>query len=352
MTNPVYVEQTQITATTQVPTTASTHTIAHRSTARTVIAVILVLLGAASLTLTLISNWMRNDILNSDAFVEIYSPLIEEPQFQAVVSAAAATTAEDALANSELGSLYEGLTSGLSGLLENLPVDPSILGLIEGSPQSMQENIGQVVGQTTLSALQSSTVVPAWETTLRDVHVQLIGALDGTKPLMISGGQPSLTIETGPIIRSIVEAMEAEGSWYASLIPDVSTTVPLLQVKNLQGLQTWYNIVTTTGPYLPFASTIFLVAGMAMAPRRLLTAGIAGLFSAVGAALIIWGAPGLAGRYFVADSSADAQLLTDLFWHTGIAPLVHTGAIALGVSLAVAALSFAVAAIVKTVRSR
>ena len=339
-------------AATLVLTTPGGNLSHRRHPVRTIIAALLVLIGSALTGLTLMSHWLSSSVLDTAKFTETYADLPLTPEFQETVASALATKVEESFADNIVVEAGSSLLGGLAGLLDSLPL-PSTWGESVGdTPAQILEAVNSATYSAVVNVLSSGQFQPIWQASLHEVHSQLVGILAGTQAPTMVDGEPHLSVELQPLGQAVRETLMDQGAWYANLIPQLSGTVPIIEVHDLPALQQAYRLLDSAGPYLPWAAGSVLVGAIALASARFLMFGFAGLGVAAASAVLVFVTPGIAGKYFTAVGSQDTHALTIMLWDRITAPLISSATTVLIIGAAVMVVGFAGAIIASTVRRR
>lgn len=313
---------------------------------RWVAATFLIVLGAASIPLSVLAGWIKDDVLNTDHFVATYGRLADDPEFQRFIATqvteVAADQIEEALPTGGIGAL----TSGLSDVLGALPVPSEWADKVEGIPEDIDQGITNLVYDATTSFVASDAFKPVWEGSLREIHSQLVQTMQGTRPLSDPEANATfLTLSTGPLIETLKAHLQAEGAWWAQFLPVVEQDVNVLEVTNVSSLQT-SNKLFTAGPAVFAAlAIVLLLSGVLLAPSRLFAVALAGIASAAATALTWQSLQGW-GRSHLYTLAGDKRLpLSTNLWEVTTGSLLPTISTVIWASLATALVGLGAAVI-------
>jgi hypothetical protein len=252
---------------------------------RTVVATVLVVLGAALSPVAVTAVWARSQLTDTDRYVETIRPLASDPAVQSAVTAdltdlvfryvdVAGLTRSAVDALEERGNLPPALAARLDGLA--VPV-------AQGVHSFTEDRVGQVV--------RSEAFARAWVEANRSAHQQLVAALTGRGgALVISGTE--VRLQLGPFLDTVKQRLVAEGFELAQRIPAVDVSVVVFRGEQVTAAQRAFDLVDRLGWWLPLVSLLLLGGGVAVARghrRALIGAGI-GLASGMllgGAALAV-----------------------------------------------------------------
>lgn len=240
---------------------------------RRVVGISLMVVGAILAPIALVSNWAVSEITDTDAFVETFAPLAEDPDVQLLVS----TTVTEAI-NERVdlpaitGPVFDGLGADLG------PLASAGLGALEGV---VNNAIRQLVGSTVDRFVTSDVFAGVWEGALRVTHGQMIAALesDGTGVLTAKDG--IIGIQIGPIVEAAKTALVEQGLTIASSIPEVDRTIVVAKSEALAQAQVVYALSVGVAAWLPWVALLLLIAGVLLARTSVFSL----VFSAAGVAI-------------------------------------------------------------------
>lgn len=238
-------------------------------------AVALIVLGALLLGIAGLSVFVRNQLLDTDRYVETVTPLADDPALQEAVT--------NRLTDEIINRVdVEGLvTSGLT-FLEGQGLPPqltSLAGPITGGLRSfLSDEIGALV--------RSDTFDQAWIAANRAAHTGLVTVLTGGDGRFITTSGTSVSVDLGAVLSAVKDRLAARGFTLVEQIPDVSVQFTVLDSPDIPRLQNAVAVLDTVATWLPWVALLLLVAGVFVAPNRrrgLLTAAL----SVVAVALIV-----------------------------------------------------------------
>ncbi len=321
---------------------------------RWAIASVLAVLGALAVPLSVMQFWVQNNVLNKENFIATYAPLAEEPIFQDLLAnqtaQAVVTLVEENLPLDAIENTLADLDTTLwntADWLEFLPYNP--LGFLSGAdtakiPTQTLEALDGAIHTSTLNFYQSPAFVPVWESTLDQVHTQLVATLQGNMP---SSGTPdgvaTISLDLGPLSTELKTALNEEGAWWAKLVPTIEGSLPIIAITDLPQLQSTYKMLTINSVYLQISAATLLVAAVAVAPRRWLMLTFSGLLAAASSAMLIAALPAVGRSHFQtltegALQEEQSRQLASLLWSTTTSPLTGIATSTALISLLIALL--------------
>ena len=239
---------------------AGTRTTRRRS--RTVIAVVLILLGVLLAPVAVVTGWAKWTLTDTDRFVATYAPLSDSPEVQAYVVDQAMAAVD---AKVDLGRLTQELVDGLIAL----GTGPRATTALQTLQATATDGLRSMIRDGVTEFVASDQFDTAWAEALRIGHTQLIGTLTND-PAAVATISPdgSLGIPLGPIVERVKATLVARGITVAGRIPPVDRTIVLVQSSQLPTVQLAYGITVAVGTWLPWLVLVLLVGGVLVANRR------------------------------------------------------------------------------------
>ncbi|WP_431995062.1 hypothetical protein [Streptomyces griseoflavus] len=122
----------------------------------------------------------------------------------------------------------------------------------------------------------------AWEAGNRAVHDAVLHALrDDTAP------RGPVTVDLAPVTARVKQRLTADHMPYAHRIPVEHTEVPVVPAEEVAGLRKGYHVLDAAAFWLPLATVVLAVTGIAVAARRRRALTATGLGTALGGALLV-----------------------------------------------------------------
>jgi hypothetical protein len=251
-----------------------------RRIARATLAVILIVLGILCLTLSPLTIWGRNLILNTDRYVDTLKPIAHNTGVQNAIVAAVDKQVDENIHVSDLVAQA------------NLP--PRVTTALG---PALQSAISGLVNTVVTKFVQSKAFVALWVAINRTAHTQLVYFLTGSRKSGLKvNNQGELVLDLSPVVSTVKQQLVSAGLTVANHIPAVGATIEIAQVKGVEQVRGLVRFLNTLADWLPWIGLAFLAAGIATARRHRRTFIISMI--GVAAGMIVIGIGLLIGRHF------------------------------------------------------
>ncbi|MEU2040402.1 hypothetical protein [Nocardia niwae] len=248
----------------------------------TAVAILTVLVAALAIT-TVLSRFVRGEILDTNRYVTTVAPLGSDPILQNEISN---TITDEIFARVDI----EGLTAdALAALTEAVPAAqnrPRVDRAIEGLAPVITQQARGFVNDTVLSFVRSDQFEDLWLQANRAAHSTLVATVTGEL------GPESVTVdENGTVtlsLRTVIENVKARlldrGFTFAEKVPAVDKQFVLFRSPELVRAQRAVDNLDKASAVLPWVTIAAAVAAIAAAPagRRRRALVYVGLALAVG----------------------------------------------------------------------
>jgi hypothetical protein len=243
---------------------------------RTIVAVLLITVGCALAPLSVVAVWARNQITNTDRYVQTVSPLARDPAVQAAIAdqitaqifnyidvQGLTVQAADALAS-------RGLPPRLSEQLRALAVP-----IASGVRSFTRDQVGKVVA--------SDAFADAWVQANRLVHAELVKALTGKGGGAVTVENDTVSVNLASFIQTVKQQLVAAGFTIAARIPEVNASFVVFRSADIARARAGFNLLTTLGNWLPVIMLVVLAIGVYVARdhRRALLGAALGVAAAM-----------------------------------------------------------------------
>jgi hypothetical protein len=228
----------------------------------TLLATVLITVGALLTPVAVVSAWARIELTDTDRFVAAFAPLAGDEAVQGYVTDEVVTVVNQQIDIPQLTSdVIDGITELGTG-----PVATEALEALKGpAAQGLQSLI-----ESTVSAfVTSEAFANVWQEALRISHSQFVAAVTNDPAAAIElAGSGEIGVQLGPIIDEIKQVLIAQGVTIAERIPSVDRTVVVAQSDAVPAIQLGYGLAVAAGTWLPWIALLFLAAGVLVARRR------------------------------------------------------------------------------------
>lgn len=228
----------------------------------TVLATVLIVLGALLAPPAVVASWARLVLTDTDRFVATYAPLINDPEVQAYITDETLAVINQQVNVPELTSdAIDGVISLGTG-----PAATDALNLLKGPAAS---GLQSLIQSGVSRFVASDPFADVWETALRASHTQFVSLMDNDPDAVVTvGNDGTIGIQLGPIVEAVKGALVAQGIELANQIPAVDRTIVVAQADALPSIQVAYGLAVAAGVWLPWVALLLLTAGVLVARRR------------------------------------------------------------------------------------
>ncbi len=302
-----------------------------RRRSRTVLSVVLILLGVLLAPVAVITGWATWTLTDTERFVATYAPLADSPELQSYV-------VDQAMAAVDERVDFDQLTSELVDGLVALGTGPRATTALRTLQGSVAEGLRSQVQDGITRFVASDRFATAWSEALRIGHQQVTATLSNDPAAVATiSADGSLGIPLDPIIQRIKADLLERGISAAQYIPQVDRQIVLVQSDSLPMVQLAYGVTVGVGTWLPWVVLVLLGAGVAVANRRhraLLWA--AGGFALVMATLALAFAAGRLALVAAVPATVLPGSVSTLFYDAVTSSMQATAVAAMVLGIAVA----------------
>ena len=249
---------------------------------RTILAVVLIVVGCVLAPLAGVAVWARNQVTNTDRYVRTVAPLAADPAIQAAIA--------DQITTQIFAYLdVKGLTNQTVDALADRGLGPQVADQLRGFAGPLASGIQSFVRTQVNKIVQSQAFADAWVEANRVAHQALVKTLTGQGGGAVTVEGDTVTLNLAPFIQTVKARLVDSGFGLATRIPQVNASFVLFQSKDIIRARSAFNLLTTLGNWLPFIALTLIALGVYVAKdhRRALIG--AGLGVAVGMLLLALG---------------------------------------------------------------
>jgi hypothetical protein len=250
---------------------------------RTIVAVLLIVVGCVLAPLAGVAVWARNQVTDTDRYVATVAPLASDPAIQQAIT--------DQITNQVFTYIdVQGLTTqAVDALTERGSLPPRLAGQLQALAAPIANGIQSFTRTQVAKIVQSQAFADAWVQANRLAHAELVKALTGEGGGAITVKNDTVSINLAAFIQTVKQQLVASGFTLAERIPAVNASFVLFQSEDITRARSAFNLLNTLGNWLPVIALILLAIGVYVAKdhRRALIG--AGLGVAVGMLLLALG---------------------------------------------------------------
>jgi hypothetical protein len=249
---------------------------------RTILAVLLIVVGCVLAPLAGVAVWARNQVTNTDRYVRTVAPLASDPAIQQAVA--------DQITAQVFSYLdVQGLTNQTVDALAERGLPPRLADQLQGLAGPLASGIQGFVRTEVNKVVQSQAFADAWIQANRLAHQALVKALTGQGDGTVTVEGDTVTLNLAPFIETVKARLVAGGFGLAARIPQVNASFVLFDVKNLTRARSAFNLLNTLGVWLPIIAIVLLGIGVSVAKdhRRALV-GVAVAMVGLGLSLTVF----------------------------------------------------------------
>jgi hypothetical protein len=278
---------------------AVTETKRQRGWGWTLLATVLIVIGAILAPIAVVASWASHELTDTDTFVATFAPLAKDPAVQDYVTTQTVDVIEQKVNFSDLTSnVIDGITELGTG-----PRATAALNALKGPAAA---GLRTLTTNAVSNFVKSKSFATIWEQTLRVSHSQLLATLNGDSGAVVAvNSKGEIGVQLGPIVAQVKKTLVKQGLTFASAIPAVNRTIVIAQSDAVPTIQSAYRFAVALGVWLPWISLLFLAAGVLVARRRALALVWAAIALALSMAILGVGF-GVAGYLFLSALPANA----------------------------------------------
>jgi hypothetical protein len=247
---------------------------------RTILAVVLIVVGCVLAPLAGVAVWARNQVTNTDRYVRTVAPLASDPAIQQAIADQITTQIFTYLD-------VRGLTNQTVDALAERGLRPQVANQLRGFAGPLASGIQGFVRTEVDKIVQSQAFADAWVQANRVAHQALVKALTGQGGEAVTVEGDTVTLNLAPFIETVKQQLVAGGFGLAARIPEVNATFVLFDVKNLTQARSAFDLLNTLGIWLPIIAIVLLGIGVFVAKdhRRALVGAVGVAVAMVGLGL-------------------------------------------------------------------
>lgn len=229
---------------------------------RSILSAVALVLAILFAPVAVLGTWARLELVDTDRFVATFAPLADSPEVQAYVSDQIVTAIDD---NVDIDGMVADLADGLKGL-DLPPRAQTAIGLLT-APAA--DGIRGLINSTVDKLVASPAFAEVWEQALRQTHSRAIAVIQGQEGTALQlSDDGTLSLDLDVVIEKVKERLVENGFGFASSIPVIHKSIPLVTADAFVLVRTVYQIAIAAGYWLPWVVLALAAAGIALARNR------------------------------------------------------------------------------------
>jgi hypothetical protein len=227
---------------------------------RSVLAIVLIVLGCALTPVAVVSVWTNNQVSNTDRFVRTVSPLIADPDVQ------------NALTNRLTATVFQyvdvqGISDQAIDVLAQQGLPPQLVDRLKALTPTLASATANFVRDQIAKLVASPQFASAWNAVIRTAHKQMVTVLSGNSQAIVVRGD-TVYLDLAPFIDLAKKRLSTAGLTVVNQIPDVHPTVALTKADTLVRAQTAYTTLNRVAGVLPWVVLLLFATGIYLARNR------------------------------------------------------------------------------------
>jgi hypothetical protein len=228
---------------------------------RSVLAVVLIVVGCVLTPVSLVAVWTHNEVSDTDHFVATAGPLIDDPAVQEALTNRVTTTVFEYVD-------VQGLADQALAALAAQGLRPELVERLKGFTPALATAVNGFVRDKVAQLMASPQFAAAWNQALTRAHQQLVTVLSGDgQAVVVQGG--TVYLDLAPFIDAAKQRLAAEGLTAVNAIPEVHPTVALAPADQLVRAQSAYDALDSVATVLPWITLLVLAVGVYLARVRM-----------------------------------------------------------------------------------
>jgi hypothetical protein len=239
---------------------------------RPLVAGILVAIVALLAPISVLATWARDEIEDTDRYVETITPLASDP---AVQEAIANRVEQVVFSYLDVDAVTQEVVDAISA--QGVP--PRIATTLDAVTAPLAAGIRNFISERIEAVVQSDLFRTVWIEANRTAHAQMVAVLtgeqDGTVDVTTEG---SVRVDLAALIGTVKQQLADQGFAIADRIPEVQATFTIIESENLADAQWLFALLDDVATWLPVFGLVLLAVAIFIARdrrRMVLAAGLA-----------------------------------------------------------------------------
>jgi hypothetical protein len=217
---------------------------------RTISSWVLLVLACILAVTSVMTVFVRNQLLNTDAYLKTVAPLASNPAIQTQIAKKVST---NLIANTDVQQRIKNALPPKAGFL--------------AAP--IASGMSTVVDRATLKIVQSSQFETVWVAANRAAHKQLVNVLTGQQQGSVSSSNGRVTIDLSQVEVRAKQALDQRGITIFDKVPAVKgLNYVLFESKDLAKIQRLIKLLNKVAVVLPIITLLLFAAAVILARNR------------------------------------------------------------------------------------
>jgi hypothetical protein len=211
---------------------------------------VLIVLACLLAVVSVVVVFARNELLNTDTYVNTMAPLATNSAIQTQV---ATRVSDELIARTDLNQRVKGALPAKAGFLAT----------------PITSEVQKATYATALKVVQSPKFEQLWIGVNRASHKQLVNVLTGSSQGSASTKDGKITIDLSKVEANVKEKLDAQGITVFDKVPAVKgLNYVLFQSKDLVRIQKLVNFLNKLAVVLPIITLLLFAGAVALTPNR------------------------------------------------------------------------------------
>jgi hypothetical protein len=226
---------------------------------RTVVAVLLIVVGCLLAPLSVVAVWTRNQVTDTDRYIATVSPLASDPAIQ------------NAIADQITAQVFtyidvRGLTTqAVQALTDRAGLSPTVATQLQALAGPIANGVQSFTRTQVGKVVASDAFADAWVQANRVAHTELVKALTGEGGGSVTVENDTVSVNLAAFIQTVKARLVASGFTLAERIPEVNASFVLFQSDDITRARSAFNLLNTLGVWLPILALVLLALGVYVA---------------------------------------------------------------------------------------
>lgn len=229
---------------------------------RAPVSAVMIILACVLAPLSVASVWTNTMINDTNRYVDTVAPVIDSPAVQSALTTQVTAAVMD---NLDVKALT---AQTLRSIAQQPNVPPRVAASLPALAVPLVNGIEGFTRAQVAKVLASPQFAQVWDQVNRVAHTQVVKLLQGNQGGAVTASGDTVTLNLAPVVAAVKARLVSQGFGLASNIPVVNRSFVLAQSSSISRAQGFYQLLNTLGVWLPIATLVLLVGGVATARDR------------------------------------------------------------------------------------